>query len=69
MGTNSKNNSRYHEVNDEPVQRVCLTCRSEFTANGRFNRICDGCKNLVSMKSGPDVAAGRSLMRGKVHSD
>ncbi len=34
----------------QPVQRVCLTCDKPFTAEGRFNRLCNACKHSTVFK-------------------
>ena len=48
--------AKHKKVRENPVPRNCLRCARKFTAEGRFVRICNSCKEGKLWKAGPEAS-------------
>jgi len=64
-----KPGAKYQKRNDlekpEKIKRLCLRCERVFMAEGRFNRLCPVCQNLINIYYSGDIGEGRYSMHGR----
>jgi len=48
---------------EEKVKRLCLRCDRKFMAEGRFNRLCPMCRNLIDIYYSSGIGEERYPLR------